>query len=287
MSITLRPHAPADAPAVGKLAFDAFGDIARQHNFPYDFPAQEMAHGFAEMICNHPNLVGRVAVDGQRVVGCNFLWRRNRIGGVGPICVEPSLQARGTGRRLMQAIIDAGRDMPGIRLVQDSFNRASLSLYASLGFDVREPLAVMTGKLAAPAPAGATARPMTADDLPRCAEICTRVHGFDRTGELRDAIGMFRAHVLERGGRVVAYASSPWIWHMNHGVAETEADLHDLLAGISATVPDPIALLVPLRQTDLFRWLMSQGARVMKPMNLMSMGWYQEPVGNWFPSVEY
>jgi GNAT superfamily N-acetyltransferase len=155
---------------------------------------------------------------------------------VGPITVAPGAQATGIGRALMQAVLDAGRDLAGIRLVQDAFNTASMSLYTSLGFDAREPLALMRGKpKGKPELSGGTeARPMREDDLAGCAELCRRVHGIDRSNELRDAIKMFRPFVLTRNGRVVAYMSAPTFWFLNHGVAETREDLQQLLAAAGA-----------------------------------------------------
>src|SRR4051812_10120591 len=56
MKPTFREPTPADGPDIGRLAFDAFGRIARQHNMPLDFPAQEMAVGLAEFMVHHPQL---------------------------------------------------------------------------------------------------------------------------------------------------------------------------------------------------------------------------------------
>jgi hypothetical protein len=117
--------------------------------------------------------------------------------------------------------------------------------------------------------------------------LCRRVHGIERTNELRDAIKMFRPMVLTRGGRVVAYASAPTFWFLNHGVADTREDLQQLLAAAGAANDEPIALLVPSRQADLFRWCLGQGMRMVKPMTLMSMREYHEPKGAWYPSVGY
>lgn len=41
------------------------------------------------------------------------------------------------------------------------------------------------------------------------------------------------------------------------------------------------------RQTALFRWLLKNGMRVVKPVTLMSMGEYHEPRGCYLPSVGY
>jgi hypothetical protein len=73
---------------------------------------------------------------------------------------------------------------------------------------------------------------------------------------------------------------------MNHGVAEDEEDMKELLLGAAAAIDEPLAFLVPLR-SGLFRWALEEGLRLVKPMNLMALGDYQEPRGSWFPSVLY
>jgi len=45
--------------------------------------------------------------------------------------------------------------------------------------------------------------------------------------------------------------------------------------------------LLPTRQSDLFRWCLQKGLKVMKPLTLMSMGEYREPAGAFYPSVGY
>ena len=57
-----------------------------------------------------------------------------------------ALQGGGVGRRLMEAVLERANGAAGIRLLQDAFNMRSLALYASLGFEVREPVLVMTGR---------------------------------------------------------------------------------------------------------------------------------------------
>ena len=289
MDIHIRTFTPEDLPAIGRIVFAAFKSIAERHNFPLDFPTPEAAAGLTRVFGNHPKIYGVVAESDGVVVGSNFLDQRDAIAAVGPITVEPQAQCAGVGRRLMQAVIERGRssDARGIRLVQDAFNSASLSLYTSLGFDAREPLALMTGKTRQKPSAGAEVRPLREADLEGCAELCRRVHGFDRVNELRDAMAMFGALVLVREGRVVAYASAPNFWPLNHGVAETEEDLRALLAGASAVGDAPLMLLVPTRRAEFFRWCLAQGLRVVKPMTLMSMGEYREPAGAFYPSVGY
>ena len=78
---------------------------------------------------------------------------------------------------------------------------------------------------------------------------------------------------------------------MNHGVAETAADMEALLVGAAASIDDPLAFLVPLR-SELFRWSLEQGLRLPAEVagdeqHVMALGDYREPQGFWFPSVLY
>ncbi len=206
MSLNIRRATPADSAALSVVIKNAFDGIAKAHNFPLDFVSPEMATGLADGFLNHPKIYGVVAENDGKVVGSNFLDERNVIPAVGPISVDPGAQAKGVGRRLMQAVIERGKSAPGIRLVQDAFNMRSMSLYTSLGFDVKEPLALMSGKSCSVMPANIDVRPLEEADLPACAVLCQKVHGFDRTNELRDSNGMFHSQVLVRGNRL------PHIW---------------------------------------------------------------------------
>jgi hypothetical protein len=228
-----------------------------------------------------------VAEGGGRVVGSNFISEWDAIRGVGPITVDPDAQTRGTGRRLMEAVIERGRTGAGVRLVQDSYNSASLSLYASLGFDVKEPLALMEGDVDGDVPAGFEVRRMKEEDLGAVNELCRRVHGFDRAGELKSLGPALSPYVAVRAGRVTAYASAPNSWPLGHAVAESEDDTRALLAGASAQSGAPLSFLLPTRQAGLFRWCLSRGLRVVKTMTLMSMGEYVEPRGSYLTSVLY
>jgi hypothetical protein len=63
----------------------------------------------------------------------------------------------------MQAALERGKDSIGVRLVQDVFNTASISLYASLGFEVKEPLMLMSGHPKSRPGPGFEVRPMASD----------------------------------------------------------------------------------------------------------------------------
>ncbi len=286
--MNLREARIEDTTVCGSILFDAFRSIAEKHNFPLDFPTTESARGMAEMVVNNSKVYGVVAEKNGKIVGSNFLWEHDEIKGVGPITIAPEVQSNGVGRKLMEAVIERGKNARGIRLVQDAFNSASLSLYASVGFEVVEPLVLMEGNLKEPEFAGdVEIRRIEENDFDGCADLCRRTHGFDRTNELRQTSGQFESFVALYEGSVVGYASAPNIWQLNHAVAESFEDMKLTLAGAAILSGKPLSFLLPTRQSELFRWCLKQGMRVVKPMTLMAMGEYEHPKGFYLPSVLY
>jgi predicted N-acetyltransferase YhbS len=284
--VSLREVEPGDAEECARICFEAFGGIQDHHRFPRDFPSLEAAERLMGAWIPHPSVWGVVAEVDGRVVGSNFIDERDPIRGVGPITVDPAGQDSGVGRRLMEAVLERGEGAAGIRLLQDGFHMRSLSLYASLGFDVKEPVAVAVGKPRGGPVPGVEVRPLEEGDLGECGALCERVHGFARSNALRDSMHAFAPFVALRDGHVVAYASSVTFWPTNHGVAASEDDMEALLRGAAAAVEEPLAFLLPLR-SGLLRRSLAEGLRLVKPMNLMALGEYREPRGAWFPSVLY
>jgi GNAT superfamily N-acetyltransferase len=275
-----------DVEPCGSICYEAFKGIAEKHNFRPDFPSSEAATGLLGLLFASPSCFNVVAESNGQVIGSNHLWEYNSIPAVGPITVDPNAQAKGAGRLLMEAVIERGKASPGIRLVQDSFNAASLSLYASLGFDVQEPLVLIEGVVKGEVPAEYEVRPMREEDYDACADLGRSVLGFDRINEVKNTPPMPNPFVALRNGRVTAYTSAPQMWALNHAIAETEKDMHALLLG-AGNQCEQIVFLLPTRQTALFRWCLKSGMKVIKPMTLMSMGDYHEPRGCYLPSVGY
>lgn len=288
-AVHLREIEPDDHEAAAHIAYEAFAGIHDRHRFPRDFPTLDAARGLVAAFGSHPSIWGVVAESDGRVVGSNFLDGRGPIRGVGPITVDPDAQAAGVGRRLMEAVIERGTRADGIRLLQDSFNTASLALYSSLGFRVEESVALMAGTPNGAPRRGVEVRPLVEDDIPACEELCVFVHGFERTRELRDALAApgFSPHVALREGRIVAYAAALHQFGAAHAVAESEDDLAALILGAAGPSGPPASFLLPLHQHDLLRWCLAAGLRVVKPMNYMVMGRYRRPEGAWIPSVLY
>ncbi|HTQ19727.1 GNAT family N-acetyltransferase [Mycobacterium sp.] len=288
-ALTLRAIEPADGPECTRIIYEAFGRLHDYYRFPRDFPTLEDAERLTGNFIEHPSIWGVVAEDEGRIVGSNFLDQRGPITGVGPITVDPEAQGRGVGRRLMEAVMERGAGARGIRLFQDAFNMQSLSLYASLGFEVKEPAIVMCGTPKSGPPADAEVRSLEESDLPECEQLCLKVHGFERTNELRDALRTpgFSPSVVVRAGEIRAYATTLTFFPAAYAVAETERDMRDLIAGAATADGQPASFLLPTRQAGLLRWCLREGLRAVKPVTYMSLGEYAEPNGCWIPSLLY
>jgi len=287
--LTIRPVTPADGDDCARITYEAFARLHDHHHFPRDFPTLDTARQLTGLFIEHPGIWGVVAERGGRIVGCNFLDERGAIRGVGPISVDPESQRQRVGRHLMAAVLQRGEGSRGIRLLQDSFNVQSLSLYASLGFEVREPVVVMGGMPRSTQAPGIDVRPLTERDVDACGELCRHVHGFERTTELRDALHSpgFSPVVATRGGRITACATTLTFFPAACAVAETEEDMRGLILGALRSGDAPASFLLPTRQSELFRWCLTEGLRVVKPMTYMSIGEYNDPKGCWIPSVLY
>jgi GNAT superfamily N-acetyltransferase len=274
-----------DVEACGKICFQAFKQIAEAHNFRPDFPNEQAGIELTQLLLDSAYVFNVVVEDNGKVIGSNHLWEYDAIRAVGPITVDPRVQAKGIGRILMQAVLERAEESAGVRLLQDTFNAASLSLYASLGFAVREPLVLIEGVITGDRKSSTTVEVLRDQDIEECARLCRDVHGFDRTVELKQIPPFLKSFVARREGRIVGYAAAPQFWPLNHAVAETEDDMQQLIMG--ASQDQQISFLLPMRQSSLFRWCLQKGMRVVKPMTLMTIGKYYEPKSVYLPSVGY
>jgi GNAT superfamily N-acetyltransferase len=283
--VEVRIASPEDAAVCGRICYEAFSTLNERHGFPCDFPGPEVTIGLMSMLFASPDFYCVVGEVDGRIVGSNCLDERSVIAGVGPITIDPSAQNLGAGRTLMNAVMERSRERgsAGVRLVQAAFHSRSLSLYTTLGFDIREPLACMQGRVLERDASECSVRSARPDDLEACNAISVRVHGFDRGTELAQGIERGTARVVERAGRITGYASD--LAFFGHATAETNPDLQALIA--SAESFGGSGILVPTRNSGLFRWCLANGLRVVQPMTLMSTGVYNEPSGAWLPSVSF
>lgn len=279
----LRTGRPEDAEVLGPICYQAFSTITSQHGFPPDFPNPESAIGLMTMLLSHPGFYSVVAERDGTIVGSNFLDERSPIAGVGPITVDPAVQNGGIGRLLMQAVLDrsAERGFAGVRLLQGAYHNRSLSLYSTLGFQVRDFVACMQGPSIGADIPGYHVRPASAADLDACNRVCQKVHGHHRDGELRDAVAQGGASVVEHDGRITGYATATGFF--GHAVGETTEDIKALIGAANAF--EGAGILVPVRNSALFQWCLQNRLRVEFLMTLMSVGLYNEPAGAFLPSI--
>ncbi|HEV2876437.1 MAG TPA: GNAT family N-acetyltransferase [Nitrososphaeraceae archaeon] len=292
-----RPGRIEDADKVGKIIFEAFSAVADKHSFPPDFPSVDVARGLASSLLSNPRFYSIVAEDNtsnggedkNSIVGSNFLDERsNIVAGVGPLTIDPKYQNKGTGRQLMINVLERAKNknFPAIRLLQASYHSRSLALYATLGFEVREPISNMQGKPIQEAIPGRSVRAATESDIESCNTICKTVHGHDRNGELQDSIKQGSAKVVLHENKITGYTCG--LTFFNHSVGLTNDDLKALIS--SATNDDSYGgpgILIPSRNTQLFRWCLNNGLRLVQQLTLMTIGLYNEPAGSYMPSILY
>lgn len=283
MPAQIRPATREDADVCGEICYRAFCAIADQHNFPHEFPALEVASAVIRAMIANPGFYGIVAELDGRIAGSNFMDERSPIAGIGPISVDPDVQNQAVGRQMMRHMLDriAESGSAGVRLVQTAYHNRSFSLYAKLGFEIREPLSVMVGTPLKVSIPGYAVRAATEADLKICNELCFRTHGHDRGGDLRESIKDGVASVVEHLGRITGYTNG--VGYGGHAVGESNEELKALISAAPTFMG--AGILVPSRNGDLLRWCFSKGLRLMQQMTLMSVGLYNEPKCPFLPSI--
>lgn len=277
----------SDTDECGRVTHEAFSAWALHHSFPSDFPSVEYAISSVKYQVDHPNIVGFVAEVDKKIVGLIFLNERDPIHALAGFAVSPNFSNRGVGKSLLKTVLKRETHSLGTRLVTDAFNARSFSLYTSFGFVARETCMLMSGQIKRKHLKGYTIRPLIQSDLRECSELCTKVHGFNRSKELLDAIECLNPLVAVKDKHVCAYATTLQRWHRAHGIAETYQDMAALIIGAATIFPDSLSLLVPIEETSLLRFCLNGGMKAVKPMIVMSIGMYQKPIGSYFPSVLY
>ncbi len=281
--LSLRPGKIEEALELGRICFEAFGAISKEHNFPPDFPSAEAATGLISMLLSRPDVYNVIAAEGGRVVGSNFLWKGDAVAGVGPITVDTNVQNSSIGRKLMEDILKYADEQGilSVRLVQAAFHNRSLSLYTKLGFNTVEPLSNIQGQPLNVKITGYDVRPMKYEDLGGVDAVCMRVHGHTRRNEAAGAIEQGTAMVVEHDGRITGYTTGTGFF--GHTVGESNEELKALVGAVTE-FPGP-GFLLPTRNGEFMRWCFEHGLRVVQPLTLMSRGVYQEPRGAFLPSI--
>ena len=284
-AVTIRRATPEDAPACGANLLRSISQDQHGSQFSSRRSSAEEGVGVLTMMFSHPGFYCVVAEADGRIAGSNCLDERDAIAGVGPITIDPKAQNRGVGRKLMEAVLDRARErnFAGLRLVQAAFHNRSLSLYTTLGFDVREPLSVMQGpaikKATKDLSCGRRKLPTSkrATKLPCGCTGTTAAESSPRpSGKVPRCGGTLWPHY-----RIRQFAGILWACR---GGNQLPIFRPSSLQRMDSAGP---GILVPSRNSELFRWCLANGLRVVQPMTLMSLGLYNEPQGAFLPSILY
>lgn len=288
MGLVIRSIRQADVETCGKIGFQAHKAISSAHGYPSEQPSIEFAVGMIKTLLANPNSWGALAERDGQILGSIFLhvFPPSPVAAIGPLTVDPSARG-GVGRALMEASLMEARKRgyEQVRLVQSPSHLRSFVLYTKCGFTLREPLFLMQGN---PVPGilgkKHDVRAARCEDISACNEICISVHGFSREIELRQAIDQRVATVnIDNTGNITGYAAG--IGFLGHAVAKSNEVLKALVANAFAILGH--GFFVPGRNSDLLRWLLDVGFRIVWPANLMTMGNYQDPTAPFLPSIAY
>ena len=271
---------------MGRICYEAFKDLHDRHRFPLDLPNAAVARQVLGMLVSRSDFCSVVALLDGQVAGSNFLSLSDPVAGIGPVTVEPCHHGKDIGRALMQDVVDHGRrrGIERIRLMQETMNVGSLSLYASMGFDSREEVAYM--QAAAAAAEDPSIRPVTDQDLPAVEELSAGIYRASRRNEVAAAIHYgFSPLLRERDRRVTGYLI-PGMF--GHGVAESEDDACALVGEMARRLPPHVArFFCPVREASFFRRVLKMACQTIKVWTLMTLGPYEPPREVWMPSVLY
>ncbi len=288
MGLTIRSIEQADAEICGKIGFQAHKVISSAHGYPSEQPTNEFAVEMIKTMLANPYSWGSLAEQEGRILGSIFvhIFPPSPVAAIGPLTVDPSAEG-GVGRALMEAALMEAhkRDYDQVRLVQSPSHLRSFALYTKCGFALREPLFLMKGS---PSPTTIQKkydiRVAEPRDISACNQICISIHGFSRELELRHAIDQRVASVaIDSTDTISGYAAG--IGFFGHAVAKTNEVLKALIANSSAILGH--GFFVPGRNSDVVRWLLDTGFRIVWPANLMAAGKYQDPLGPFLPSIAY
>ena len=134
------PARPADAPALKALLEAAYrGDSARGGwNHEADILDDErVAPGEVEALLADPAVTMLTAHDGERLIGCVAVTvKDSALAYLGMLCVEPTLQSAGLGRRLLDAAEDHARALgiPAMEMTVIDIRASLIAWYERRGY---------------------------------------------------------------------------------------------------------------------------------------------------------
>ncbi|HJQ84502.1 MAG TPA: GNAT family N-acetyltransferase [Candidatus Binatia bacterium] len=291
--LVIRPAEPRDVERAGDVNFVAFHRVALEHGVPPVVTMPSESRRYIRHLFEFDPLGGVVAEENDDLVGVGWLHPRGAVATIGPLAVDPRAWGRGIGRRLLERLVEtAGKGVPQIRLVQESYNTVSLGLYLRSGFRVVAPLLELDLPAAVTAvaprvPPGMTIRRGAIEDQARIVARDARAFGAPRAQSIELYLRRGTVLVAEAGGTAIGHAMGIGFEGMAFLGAASADDPETvvlLLAALAAELDAPgrtLRTLVPAADRRIVEALLALGFRVFRACLYMVRGGGTAPPANY------
>ena len=272
--IRLRPATAADLPACEAIWRDGLNGYLRPLGFPDvapDNPGLRRLH--AHTLATDPERFWVGERDGAPIAFGSAVVR-GRVWFLSMLFVDPSAQAKGVGRAVLDRLLPEPLDGTILATVTDSAQPISNGLYASLGIVPRVPLLNLVGRpwegwIGPPLPDGILAVPVDGDDPAFEAErdaLDRDVIGFDHPADHDFATNpdQRRFAYREPGGRLLAHGGASLAGRVGPIAVRDAGLLAPVMAHLLVTVGPRGAASIWLAGTagDAVRLALDAGLRV-------------------------
>ena len=119
----------ADVDQVGSILFRAFNEVSAKHGYEQRLHSETVGKTWGWKMLHSRQSQLLVAELGGRVVGICCLNPRGPVGNLGPVAVDPDYQGNAIGSELVHSLLKNADGLESVRVIQESFNRASFCLY--------------------------------------------------------------------------------------------------------------------------------------------------------------
>lgn len=290
MPLQVIPAQPEHVNGLAEACIAAFNEFNNQHLLPEGTP-RDVASArvmYSELLNSDRAHVLAALQDGE-VVGSAWLRLEDDVAAFEDVNTAPAKQGNGVARAIMMHGLEAASRLgyKKIRLTQSAHNSTALSLYASLGFEVKETFAEMKATITPVAGAAALpmVRPLTEADLSQVEEVSRRLYRLNRRSDVAAVLASGApALAVAPNGKVEGYLT---LGGSAHGMAEHEDHAMALISEAARLYPDKAVISLPLSFHGMFRKALQAGYRTLEVHNLMAYGPYERPDGIWMPSSAY
>ncbi|MBI4640051.1 MAG: GNAT family N-acetyltransferase [Candidatus Tectomicrobia bacterium] len=269
MSIQVRQIIPDDIDKVAEILFVAFAraDLALGHEPTFENVAAARATTRGYMRADSEGSL--LAEEDGEILGCGFLHVRGKTAGIGPVATEPMAQGKGVGRAIMRQLITIAGPDCSVRLVTGGLNLPAFTLYASLGFVVREANIGVAGQLRPGLSMALDPEEcsfMEPEELERLAKVDAELTGIERPRDLYFFSRVGRIRLAKEKGQPTGFLASYRFGRNVIAGPGAAKDLDTMKKLITAVVLDhrdsSISFRIPGSHPELLHHLRSLGLHI-------------------------